>query len=423
MTQDTAQASPPVRRPPAPAPYRPGHFLPEPPQARRYYTVLSVDDHLVEPPHMFEGRMPARLRDRAPRVVENADGSQSWLWEDRAYPQIAICAVVGRPKDRWGWEATRFEDTRRGCYDPVERIRDMDLDGVQASLNFPSFMPGLGGHNFWMGTQDPELGLACVRAWNDWFFEDWYSAYPDRIIPCGITWLGDPQIAAAEVRRNAARGFRALSFVGTPSQIGLPDLRGDYWDPLLRACEETDTVICLHVGSDDWNASPPGASVDVGAICFPLSAYRSAADWLWSGALVRFPRLKIAMSEGGLAWVPMLMDRVSYVMEHSAATNIDRWSSRSVHPIEVLKNNFYYCAIEFGSGMDMHERIGIDHIMVESDYPHADSSWPNTQEGLRAALAGFTPEQIRKITWENASKLFRFDVSQAALQLAQPLPA
>jgi len=404
--------------PPPPAAYRPGKLLPDPAPARRYYTVLSVDDHLVEPPHMFEGRLPAKLQSRAPLIIENSDGSQSWAFEQAVYPQIAICAVVGRPKDRWGWEATRFEDTRRGCYDPIERVRDMDLDGVQASLNFPSFMPGLAGHNFLVDAGDAELGIACVRAWNDWLFEEWYSPFPDRIIPCGITWLGDPEIAAAEVRRNAARGFRALSFINAPSQIGLPGLRGHHWDPLFRACSETETVICLHVGSDNWNAQPPGASLDVGSICFPLAAYRTAADWLWSGVPSRFPDLKIAMSEGGLAWVPMLMDRMTYVMDHSAATTSDQWIDKSLHPVDVLRRNFHFCSIEFNSGMNLRDRIGIDNIMVESDYPHADSSWPNTQEGLRVALTGMSDADVRKVTWQNAAKLFRFDVAQSVIDSA-----
>jgi hypothetical protein len=143
-----------------PGAYRHTDLLPDPPKARRYYTVLSVDDHMVEPPHMFEGRMPIAWRERAPRVVERADGSQAWVWEGSTYPQVALCAVVGRPKANWGWEATRFNETRPGCYDPKARVADMDLDGVQAHLNFPSFMPGLGGANFTFDTQEPALGQA-----------------------------------------------------------------------------------------------------------------------------------------------------------------------------------------------------------------------------------------------------------------------
>ncbi|MDG2003024.1 MAG: amidohydrolase family protein [Novosphingobium sp.] len=405
-----------------PKAYKPLELLPDPPKSKRYYTVLSVDDHMVEPAHMFEGRMPAKFKDHAPRIVENVDGSESWVWEDKAYPQVALCAVVGRPKERWGWEATRIDATRQGCWDPKARIADMDIDGVQAQLNFPSFMPGLGGANFTTDTKDPELGQACVRAWNDWYFEEWYSPNPDRFIPSGLVYLGDPEAAAQEVRRNADRGFTAISFVGSPSQKGLPGLRGDHWDPMLRACEETETVICLHVGSDDWSASPPGSSLEIGAICFPLSAYRSTADWIWSGAPVRFPKLQIAMSEGGIAWVPMLMDRLAYVLDHSAANPDDQWQDAGIHPVEVLQRNFNFCSIEFGSGMELRDRIGVERIMVETDYPHADSSWPNTQETLREALQGVSAEDVRKMTWENASKLYRFDVAQEIIDSVDPLP-
>ena len=172
------------------------------------------------------------------------------------------------------------------------------------------------------------------------------------------------------------------------------------------------------MGSDNWNAQPPGASLDVGSICFPLAAYRAAADWLWSGVPSRFPDLKIAMSEGGLAWVPMLMDRMTYVMDHSAATTSDQWIDKSLHPVDVLRRNFHFCSIEFNSGMNLRDRIGIDNIMVESDYPHADSSWPNTQEGLRVALTGMSDADVRKVTWQNAAKLFRFDVAQSVIDSA-----
>ena len=421
MASQADSSSPPAKRPGGfqPAAYRKLELLPDPPKARRYFTVLSVDDHLVEPPHMFEGRLPSRLQGLAPRIVESPDGSQAWVWEQSVYPQVALCAVVGRPKERWGWEATRFDDTRAGCYDVKERIRDMDIDGIQAQVNFPSFMPGLGGSNFTLHTKNAELGQACVRAWNDWFFEEWYAPHPDRFIPSGLVWIGDPEIAAAEVRRNAVRGFRSISFPCSPSQQGFPTLRSGHWDPLLRACEETETVINLHVGSDDWSASPPGASLEVGAICFPLAAYRTAADWLWSGAPVRFPGLKIAMSEGGIAWVPMLMDRLAYVLDHSAAMPEDQWRNAAIHPVEVLQRNFHFCAIEFGSGMELRDRIGTDRIMVESDYPHADSSWPNTQETLRDALRDVPPDDVRKITWANAARLYRFDVPRSVIDSAE----
>ena len=389
-----------------------GGLLPDPEPRERFYTVVSVDDHVIEPPHMFASHLASRFKDKAPRVIETADGAESWQWEGLVYPQIATGAAAGRPKERWGLEATRFSEIRRGGFDIEARIKDMDIDGVAAQLNFPSLISGMGGATFYKGTKDAELGQACMRAWNDWFYEEWYSPYPDRTIPCGITWIGDTAVAAAEVRRNAARGFKALSFPSSPTELGLPSLSSGYWDPLLAACEETETVLCLHVGSDDYNLAPPKSSFQVGVTCFPMGAYRAAADWLWSGVLTRYPNLKIVLAEGGIAWVPMLKDRLNYMMDHAAAAPGEEWMDKHKHPVEVLENNFYFCAIEFSSGMEQRHKIGIDRIMVETDYPHADSSWPDTQALLHAALKDLPKDEVRKVTYENACRVFRHPVPQ-----------
>ena len=124
----------------------------------------------------------------------------------------------------------------------------MDINGVWASLNFPSMITGFCGRVY-SQAKDPDLGLAVTRAWNDWLFEEWYSPYPERIIPLGITWLADPEIGAEEIRRNAARGFVSVTLPERPHRIGFPSLFSGYWDPIIAACAETDTVISLHVGS------------------------------------------------------------------------------------------------------------------------------------------------------------------------------
>ena len=391
--------------------YRKAELAADPTARTRKYTVISVDDHVVEPAHTFQGRLPQKFQDRAPKIVDLPDGSEAWRIDGADYPQIAMGAVVGRPRDQWGFEATRYSDIRPGCYDVSHRIKDMDIDGVYATLNFPSLIAGLGGATFYTGVQEPEFGLSLVRAWNDWFYEEWMLPQPDRIIGCQVTWLGDPELAAAEVYRNAKRNFKAVTFPADPGNLGLPALRSGYWDPFLRACEETETVVCLHVGSDNWNACPVGSALEVGTLCFPLSSYRSAADWLWSGVPSRMPNLKISMSEGGIGWVLMLIDRIQYVMDHSAVSPDQAWLDKTTHPVDVFRRNFNFCAIEFGSaGIEDRHRIGIDKITVETDYPHADSTWPNTQEMLHKAFSSFPAEDIRKLTWENASKLFRHPV-------------
>jgi hypothetical protein len=140
---------------------------------------------------------------------------------------------------------------------------------------------------------------------------------------------------------------------------------------------------------------------------FPVNALIAAAEWLWSGVPLRFPLLSVAMSEGGIGWVPMLIDRVDYVLSHSASgTESSAWPSE-LQPSEVLRRNFWFCTIDDPSVIDVRHRIGVDHIMVESDYPHADSTWPDTQAVLHKTLGHLPADELRKIACGNAAGLFR----------------
>ncbi len=375
--------------------------------------MISVDDHLIEPPDLFEGRMPSALSERAPRVVEDDTGQEMWSYEGGLYPNIGLNAVVGRPVDEWTMEPARFDQMRRGCWDIDARIADMDLAGIWGSLCFPSLLAGFAGTVF-ARSSDPALGLACVRAWNDWHHEVWAGRYPDRIIALQITWLSDPQIAAAEVRRNAERGFKALSFAENPANLGLPSVHTDHWDPLLAACEETETVVCLHTGSAAWSAAQsPGAPLELATTLFPVNAVAATADWLWARIPLRFPKLRIALSEGGIGWVPMLLDRLDYVADHSGRGGT-AWPSTDLRPSEAVQRNFWFCTIDDPSMLELRHRIGIDHIMVESDYPHADSTWPDTQGLIDTRLGALPEDEIGKLTWQNAARLFRHPVPHDA---------
>ncbi|HZQ59471.1 MAG TPA: amidohydrolase family protein [Acidimicrobiales bacterium] len=388
----------------------PDLLLPDPEPRARRYPIISVDDHLIEPRDLFEGRMPSRFAEAAPYVVEFDDGRQAWVYEGNLYPNMGLNAVVGRRKDMWTMDPTRFDEMRKGCWDIHARIADMDIAGVWASLNFPSLIAGFAGAVF-SQSKDQELGLACVKAWNDWHHEVWAGTYPERIIPLQITWLSDPDLAAEEVRRNAARGFKALSFPELLVPLGLPSLYTDHWDPLLRACEETETVICLHTGSSRWSAATSqGGPLELYTTLFPVNGFAAAVDWLWARVPVKFPRLNIALSEGGIGWVPMLLDRLDYIATHSGAGGgvggPGAWDG-DVTPAEAVQRNFWFCMIDDPSTLGARERIGVDHIMVEVDYPHADSSWPDTQELLADRFAAVSDEHARKMTYENAARLFR----------------
>ncbi len=383
-------------------------FLPEPARRPRFATIVSVDDHVVEPAHVFEGRLPAGLAARAPHIVED-DGAQFWEFEGSRQANLGLNAVVGRPLLECGFEPTRFDHMRPGAYDIDARVRDMDINGVYASVCFPSALPGFAGQRLQMVSKDLDLSLAVVRAWNDWHLEEWAGTHPGRIIACQLPWLHDPDLAADEIRCNAARGFRAVTFPEAPEKLGLPTLHSGYWEPFMAACEETGTVVCLHVGSSSQVPSTaPDAPVDCVGVLFFGFAMFAAVDWLYSFIPVRHPEIKICMSEGGIAWVPGLLDRLDHVRRYQALYGT--WDDIDISPAEVLQRNFWFCAIEDPSNFRLRDRIGVGHLLVESDYPHLDSTWPNTQQMVWDQIGSFPPEEIRQICWENASRLFRHPV-------------
>jgi predicted TIM-barrel fold metal-dependent hydrolase len=356
---------------------------------------------------MFDGRLPAALAGRAPQIVETDDGRQVWRYEDRDYPNIGLNAVVGRPREDWSMEAARFDEMRRGCWDIKARIADMDLAGIWASLNFPSLIAGFAGTVFWK-SDDPELGLAVLRAWNDWHLEVWAGSFPERIIPLQLPWLADPQLAAEELRRNAARGFKAVSFPELPAQCGIPSLHSGAWEPFFAACEETDTVVCLHTGSAQWAPIPaPDTPFETITTLFPINGLVACADMLWSGIPIRFPQLNITLAEGGLGWAAMLADRADYVLAHSASGREGGSWKGDLLPSEILRRNFWFCSIDDPSAFGALDAIGAQRILVESDYPHADSTWPDTQQVVARNVAGLSAQDAARITHRNASELFR----------------
>jgi predicted TIM-barrel fold metal-dependent hydrolase len=387
-------------------------LLPDPEPREVKYTLISVDDHLVEPPHTFEGRLPSRLQDRAPKVIETEEGHQVWMFEEQPYFQVGFMCTAGRPKQDWRVEPARFEELRPGCYQIDERIRDMDLGGIWASANFPSGVTGFSGTLF-SEAKDPELGLACVRAWNDWFFEEWYSSYPDRMVPVGITSLSDPEKGAEEIRRNAARGFRGVTLPERPHRLGLPAIFSDFWDPIMEACAETDTVINLHVASSGFFEAGPGAPFGVGATMFGQLAMSACAEWLWSGYPSKHPNLKIAMSEGGIGWVAMMRDRLENIMTRSGYG--EAWPDKGMSPSETLRRNFWFCMIDDPSTVSTRHAIGVENIVFESDYPHGDGTWPDTQAVIENIVGDLPDDEIRMITHENAAQLFRHPLPEHCL--------
>jgi predicted TIM-barrel fold metal-dependent hydrolase len=371
---------------------------------------VSVDDHLCEPPEVFVGRLPARFAELTPRVVRGEDHCDYWLFEGQRVAIGGGNVAAGWVTEDWYNGPIALDDARPGTYDIHARVADMDLNGVLASLCFPSMVFGFAGQLFGK-LKDRDFGLAALRAYNDWIAEAWAGPYPDRIIPCQVTWLLDPEVAAGEVRRNAARGFKAVAFTEKPDKLGLAPIADAVWDPFLAACAETETVINLHTGSSS-EILPGGLAIN---------GFVAALEWLQTAQVpLRFPDIKIVMSEGGIGWVPMLIDQLVYRRRHEKLPDsFVHWPPGAPPPEEVLRRNFWFTSFYDPSTLAARQHIGVDRIMFESDYPHPDSSWPDSQDFLAAQMQGFPPDDIDRLTWRNAAQVYRHPVTPEILTGAQ----
>ena len=373
--------------------------------------VISVDDHVIEHPLVWQDRLLEAYRDEGPQIVETAEGHHVWRYEDQLYPQIGLNAVAGKPPAEYGMEPVRYDHMIPGCYDPVERIKDMDIDGVHGALSFPSF-PGFGGGVF-QRAKDKDLALACVQAWNDFQVDEWCAAGPGRLIPLGILPTWDPQLAVNEVERLSQIGTRAVSFPDSPVPLGLPSFHHKtHWEPLWDALEAADMPVCLHFGSGGY---VPGFSVTkpmpednapfaVAIATFSTNLMWTVADLVFSGMLQRHPNLKFMLSEGGIGWIPYLLERLDYTWERH------RWYqdiSRTDRPSDLFRKHIWGCFIDDVHGVNSREAIGIDRILVEVDYPHSDSNWPNSRKRIAENLVEVDDDDVHRIVELNARELLR----------------
>jgi predicted TIM-barrel fold metal-dependent hydrolase len=367
--------------------------------------IISVDDHVLEPGDLWLRYLPSRYRGEAPRIVrlkgkfgggprgqwhEADDGlwADIWTFEDLKMPIIPGFAAAGKDQDYLGqhWDAMTYDDMRPGCYDRTARLVDMDANHTEASLSFPTF-PRFCGQTF-MERGSRDLGLACIRAYNDWMIDEWCGgeAY-GRLIPLTLIPLWDPGLAAAEVRRCAGKDAHAVAFSENPAKLKLPSIHTTHWDPFFAACEETDTVVNLHIGSSStFPMTSPDAPRAVSLALTYQGASHAFADWLTCGVLDRFPDLRVALSEGQIGWMPFLLERLDSVWEERPVYgNLDGRLTRP--PSSYIPGRVFGCVFDDTIGLVLRDRIGVEQIMFEVDYPHGDSTWPNSLAVLEKNVA------------------------------------
>ncbi|HUP73700.1 MAG TPA: amidohydrolase family protein [Acidimicrobiales bacterium] len=390
--------------------------------------IVSVDDHVIEPAHLFERWLPSRYRKRGPQnqrkgiakttlhggsdyrfeFSDDAPMADMWVYEDLISPLRKNIASAGFPREEMSLTSLTYDEIRPGCFDPVERLKDMDINWVEASLCFPTF-PRFCGQTF-NEAKDKEVALACVRAYNDWMVEEWCGDSGGRLIPLIIIPLWDVQLAVQEIERNAARGVRAVTFSELPAKLGLPSIHTGYWDPFFAACADLGVVVNMHIGSSSAMAT---ASPDAPpAVQITLSfnyALVSMCDYLFSGLFVRFPKLKVAYSEGQMGWIPFVLQRADDVWhEHRGWAGVA--DALPEPPSTYFFSSVYACFFRDAFGIEVIERIGPDNITFETDYPHTDTTWPDTKKIATEMLLGVPDEIVYKLLRGNAITMLGLDL-------------
>ncbi|MGI8795021.1 MAG: amidohydrolase family protein [Acidimicrobiia bacterium] len=390
--------------------------------------IVSVDDHVVEPAHVWETWLPEKLRARGPRVErrgigemrhvgggtyeqsfdDNGAPADCWVYEDLVYIHKRHVAAVGFDRDQMTMSPMTYDEMRPGCYEPKARIEDMEMNWVEASLAFPTF-PRFCGQTF-LEAKDRELAMACVLAYNDWMVEEWCGDSGGALVPLCLIPLWDVDAAAAEIRRNAGRGVRAVCFSEIPPHLGLPSIHSGEWDPFFAACAETGTVVCMHIGS---SSKMPATSADAPpAVAVTLSfgnAMSSLSDFLFSGVLVRFPTLKLAYSEGQIGWIPYILERADDVWrEHRAWGGV-----RDIVPEP--PSTYYYrqvfgCFFRDRHGIDSLDVVGVDNTTFETDYPHTDSTWPHTKQVAEELMGDLPDDVVYKLVRGNAIRMLELSL-------------
>ncbi|HKH87671.1 MAG TPA: amidohydrolase family protein [Acidimicrobiales bacterium] len=399
--------------------------------------IISVDDHVVEPPDLWQSRLPSEFLDRAPRVIrmkgrlggggtggrsvgftatEDGQWCDVWHYDDLVTPFLMLSAAVGF--DEVGFNLTTFDEIRPGAWRQADRLADMDANHVDAAICFPNTIPRFCGQTFYE-REDKELAGLCVQAYNDWMIDEWCAGdAAGKLIPLTMVPLWDPEAAATEIRRCADKGSHAITFPENPYPLGLPSIhdRSRHWDPVYQACQDTETVLCMHIGSSSrMPSTSPDAPFIVSSVLTFQNAMGSLVDYLFSGILDRFPQLVLAYAEGQVGWMPYILERADKLWEERSDNSFG--TALPNPPSSYVPGRIYGCLFDDETGLKNRDVVGMSQICFETDYPHADSTFPESKAVLEkiAADAGLSDSELYALARGNAIRAFgleRFGITE-----------
>jgi predicted TIM-barrel fold metal-dependent hydrolase len=362
-------------------------------------SIYSCDDHLdlrAVPPELWQSRLPKDQAERAPRVVDR-DGQPTWVSNDR---------VLGRSGHGSGADAVKsvsaigragIEDDGFRASNPKLRLEDMDRDGLWASVIY-------GPVPLTLSIPEPDLQTVCYAAWNDWAFEEFNAAAPDRLCVLPFLPSHSPEAAVAELERCAKIGHRGAIIDVFDFDAGDPA-----WDRLWAAADQTGLPLSFHIKG----GASPRLSYQIGkwqsaafASLLPLQLDEALAIMIFSGALERHPGFRLVLAESGVGWLPYYLRRMDLEWEN-LRESIDY--APSISPTELFERQIIATFEEEPLAPQLIPLLGAGHCMWASDYPHTDSTFPDSEQAIDDTLGALPAEDRRKIIALNCATLYHFD--------------
>ena len=375
------------------------------------YSIIDVDTHVSEVPDLWTRRVPPHMREAVPRVETDAAGRQWWwLGSERLIPLgLTATAGVGDFKH----PPRGYADMHPGAFDAHERLKYMDAHGIWAMVLYPN-VGGFGAQEF-LRLKDPQLMLACVEAYNDWQTE-WAAADSARLLPITSTPFWDVPAAVREIHRCKAMGHRGILFTGEPQSFGQPILGSRHWDPLWEAAVELDLPISFHIGSGNMEGGlrrdkmktygRMAAFAELSVDLF-MNNGRQLCDLLMSGVLARYPELRFVSVESGIGWIPFVLEAMDYQFEGNRVAEERPEFDRL--PSEYFARNVFACYwFEQTAPRRLLDKVGIDNILFETDFPHPTSLFGDeVHRRIAGGLAECDATSRQKILWDNAARLYK----------------